>query len=473
MNFVSFSFVALFAVALLLRLTAKRRSGFFLLALLALSWTFYAWHVPSYLVLISVSTLVDYCAARGIEAVPPDRNRARRLLLLASIGVNVGLLGFFKYAGFLAETTRHLVGGSDDAFSIPDIVLPIGISFYTFQSMSYTIDVYRGKLKAEKSFLRVATYVAFFPQLVAGPIVRATDFLYQFDRRRSIRARVWSQGAYLVIRGLFLKVILADHLGWVVDKHWDRAAGEEAVPGLSLALLVFFAGQLFCDFAGYSSIARGLAYFLGFRLPVNFDAPYLARSFTEFWRRWHITLSSWMKDYLYIPLGGNRRGRLRAYGNLFLVMLISGLWHGAAWTFVAWGALHGLAVALERMIGMNRAERPLWLAAPWAIVVQLTWIFSMGWFRAEGFEAGNRMIVRALADLADLGRTGLYQAFQLTDMSLGWFLIAFVAVFHLRAWLAPHVGKLTAWEKVMAAGAMLAAVLSFNITGQQFIYFQF
>lgn len=473
MSFVSSSFALLFVVALAVRLLARRRGRFFVPAILALSWTFYAWHVPHYLVLIVVSTLVDYLAARGLGALPPVRTRVRRLLLAASIAVNLGLLGTFKYAGFLTESVLWIVGGGSGQFSIPDLVLPIGISFYTFQSMSYTLDVYRGRLQAETSFLKVATYVAFFPQLVAGPIVRAADFLYQLDRRRRIRARVWAEGGYLILRGLFLKVVLADNLAWIVNDHWATASGDTGVPGLSLAILVFFAGQLFCDFAGYSSIARGIAYLLGFRLPVNFNAPHIARSFSEFWRRWHITLSTWMRDYLYIPLGGNRRGRARAYVNLFLVMLISGLWHGAAWTFVAWGALHGAAVAVERVVGMNRGDRPAWATAIWAVGVQLTWILSMGWFRADGFREGNRMIARSLVDLADLGRTGLYQFWDLTDMTLGWVLVGLMAILHLRTALVPRLGALTAWEKATVSGAMLASVLIFYTSSEQFIYFQF
>ena len=473
MNFVSFSFAVLFAAALLLRLTVDRRKTSFVLVLLGLSWMFYAWHVPAYLVLIVTSTLVDYVAALGIASLRPERRHRRRLLLVTSISVNLGLLGYFKYAGFLAESFLWLTGSASGEFSVPAIVLPIGISFYTFQSMSYTIDVYQGRLEAEANFVKLATYIAFFPQLVAGPIVRATDFLYQFDRRRRVCAQVWAEGSYLIVRGLFLKVVLADNLAWIVNGIWATAAGDEVVPGLSFAALTLFAGQLFCDFSGYSSIARGIAYLLGFRLPVNFDAPYAARSFSEFWRRWHITLSSWMRDYLYIPLGGNRKGKARAFVNLFLVMLISGLWHGAAWTFVAWGALHGLAVAVERLAGMNRGDRSRWTTAIWAVMVQLTWIVSMGWFRAEGFQEGNRMIGRALVDISLLWRDGLHEFWQLTDLTLGWCLVFVVAFLHLRTALAPRIGPLRDWEKAFGAGCMLACVLIFYTSGEQFIYFQF
>ncbi len=360
------------------------------------------------------------------------------------------------------------------AWSASEVVLPIGISFYTFQSMSYTIDVYRGRFPAEKSFARLACYIAFFPQLVAGPIVRARDFLYQLDRRRPPRMAVFAAGAYLIVRGLFLKLVIADNLGLIVDENWQGAAAPGADGGLALSMLVFFAGQLFCDFAGYTDIARGLAYQLGFTLPINFKAPYIAASFTDFWRRWHITLSTWFRDYLYIPLGGNRRGDLRASGNLIAVMLIAGLWHGANWTFVLWGGVHGLAIAVERGLGLTAGPKNRAGATLWGMFVVLTWILSMGMFRAADAGEGRRIIRNAFSGLIDLPSAGL-ESLSAPGIAIGWWIMLPVAALHVRALLTEktRVNPPATYEKTIYAGAMLAAVLMLYTTSQQFIYFQF
>ena len=475
MNFVSVSFLALFAVAWALRLAAPSGSRGYVVGLLLLSWTFYAWHVPWYLGLIVASTMVDYLAARMLATT--EAPLSRRAVLAASLAVNLGLLGFFKYGGFLARTVADLataIGLEGWEASLPEVVLPIGISFYTFQSMSYTIDVYRGRVAAERSFLRVATYIAFFPQLVAGPIVRASDFLYQLDRQRRVRLRVLSEGSYLIVRGLFLKVVVADNLGRIVDELWETAAAEEGSPVVAAAVLVLFAGQLFGDFAGYTDIARGVAFHLGFRLPVNFRAPYIAVSFAEFWRRWHVSLSSWMRDYLYIPLGGSRRGAARGLVNLGVVMVLSGLWHGAAWTFVLWGLVHGIAAACERVVGLARGGRSTVAALLWAVVVQVTWVASMGLFRAESLGQA----VGVLGNAASLLMPGSVSS-ELEEKTayLLWMGAAFLAplvAFHLRAWLAERLGWASSpLERAAYAGGMVAAILMLYTTGQDFIYFQF
>ena len=475
MSFVSLSFIAVQLAALVLRAVTRRSRVAYLIGLLALSWLFYAWSVPEYLILILFSTTVDYCVARLLAGTPPSARAARRGLLAVSLALNLGVLAYFKYAGFIARNWMSLAGGL--GFWTPDvttadIVLPIGISFYTFESMSYTIDVYRGRIEAEKNFLRLACFIAFFPHLVAGPIVRAGEFLYQFTRPRRFRTRVFAEGTYLVIRGLFLKMVVADNLGQLVDQHW-RTAGAAAPTGtLAMSLLIFFACQLFCDFAGYTDIARGLAYQLGFRLPINFNAPYLAATFTEFWRRWHITLSSWMRDYVYIPLGGNQRGPVRVAFNVLLVMLVAGLWHGANWTFVAWGAMHGSAIVLERMLGLARGPRPRMVGAAWYVVVQTTWILSLGMFRAEDVRQGYQIIHNAMAGLATLPSSmppspGV--------ISIGWWFVLPVVALHARSllterrWL-PAVSEL---EKAAYAGAMVAAILTLYATSREFIYFQF
>ncbi len=470
MDFISVSFVVLYLVALALRaLSAARDRRLYVVGLLLLSWVFYGWHVPAYLALLLLSTGVDYVAARAIAAAPAASAGRRRAWLAASLAVNLGLLGYFKYGGFLAANLAAVLGES--AGSAWRVILPVGISFYTFQSMSYTIDVYRGVVRAEPSFARFACYVAFFPQLVAGPIVRAGDFLYQLGRYRPLRLRVLGEGAYLIVRGLFLKMVVADNLGRVVDSHWAEAAAGAGDGWVAFSLLVFFACQLFCDFAGYTDIARGVAYHLGFRLPINFDAPYLATTFSDFWRRWHISLSTWFRDYVYVPLGGNRRGGARTALNLLLVMLAAGLWHGANWTFVLWGALHGVAVAGERMLGLARGPRGRAAAALWYLVVQLSWILSMALFRAADISEARGILTCATG--AACGANGGAAAVP-GDVVAGWWLVLPVVALHLRSWIGERSGaRLHPYERALYAGAMSAAILTLYTTSRQFIYFQF
>jgi alginate O-acetyltransferase complex protein AlgI len=471
-SFVSAAFAILYVVALALRAATRTASPVYVVGLLMLSWVFYAWHVPWYLALLVFVIGVAHVAARLIAATPTSSARTRLGLLVGSLAINLGLLGYFKYAGFLLESFAELSGRSN--FTAPEIVLPIGISFFTFQAMSYTVDVYRGDIAAETSFLRLACYISFFPQLVAGPIVRAGTFLYQFERRRRLCWRVFAEGTYLIIRGLFLKVVVADNLGQIVDAHWGKAVAGDAPPLVALSVLVFFACQLYCDFAGYTDIARGLAYQLGFRLPINFNAPYLAATFTDFWRRWHITLSTWFRDYVYVPLGGNRHGRARAYSNLLLVMLVAGLWHGARWTFVIWGAVHGLAVAVERALGFARGPRTSLVVLVWFLVVQLTWIFSMGMFRAADAAQGWRIICNALSGIV-APTAGITASASEGLISWGWWLTLPVAALHARALLTERqvFGPPAVYERTVYAGAMLAAILALYPTTRQFIYFQF
>ncbi len=480
MSFISFSFVALYFAALLVRWGTPPRAGssgtvLRISGLLVLSWTFYAWHVPWYILLILASTLVDYLAALALDSPAdsssPRSSVKRRAILVTSLLTNLGLLGYFKYAGFLASAVNEVSGGG---FSVPEILLPIGISFYTFQSMSYTIDVYRGQIQADRNFLRLACYIAFFPQLVAGPIVRASEFLYQFARKRRFHLRIFVFGGYLILRGLFLKMVVADNLGEIVDQYWNQAASEPQ-DSLALAMLFFFACQLFCDFAGYVDIARGVAYQLGFRLPINFNAPYIARSFSEFWHRWHITLSEWMRDYLSIPLGGNQKGRLRGYINLMLVMLISGLWHGANWTFLLWGGSLGLALVIERMLGMARPGLSPLKTLPWFVLVQLSWILSMGLFRASDLEQGKAIIRNALYGIQTLPTEGLDVAGTEGLIMLGWWFTVPVWLLHGRAWLGENtaIGEPGRYERAAVAGFMLAALLMIYSSGQPFIYCQF
>ena len=357
--------------------------------LLVFSYLFYAAWNPPFVALLAISTVVDWHVAKRMASAVGS---ARRGLLLVSLTVNLGLLGYFKYGGFLLENFQRLVATLGIDYQPPawDIVLPVGISFYTFQTLSYTIDIYRGRLEPWGSFLDFALFVSFFPQLVAGPIVRAADFLPQCVRPRFITWNQLGWGTALLTVGLFEKVILADtFMAPVADRVYGLAEHAGFVDAWIGTLA--FSGQIFFDFAGYSTCAIGVATMLGFVIPRNFRFPYAAIGFSDFWRRWHISLSTWLRDYLYIPLGGNRKGRRRTLVNLGLTMLLGGLWHGAAWRFVVWGGLHGLYLVAERGVrrlgvGARYADRwygKLTLVLGTYALVCLAWVF----FRAPDFSA--------------------------------------------------------------------------------------
>ncbi len=304
-----------------------------------------AWNV-NYAILILASTLVDYLVSLKIPTVRINKKKA---LLVSSLLSNLGILFVFKYLNFFTLSLEALSSWLQHPMSIPtlDVLLPVGISFYTFQSLSYTIDVYKGEKAPERNFFTFALYVSFFPQLVAGPIERATCLLPQFNSFKKVNYSNLSTGARLILLGFFKKIVIADNLAIYVDHIYKN---PESFKGLSLLLAIyFFAFQIYCDFSGYSDIAIGCSRLLGIDLMINFKRPYFARSFKDFWSRWHISLSTWFRDYLYIPLGGNKATLKRIYGNLIIVFIISGLWHGASWTFVFWGGLHGVFLCLERL----------------------------------------------------------------------------------------------------------------------------
>lgn len=320
------------------------------------SYYFYYKSSGIYFILLAVVTLSDYLIAKAIhnsrEENADDLSYGRgyrKMLVLLSLAVDLGFLGYFKYANFVGANFALIVGQN---FQPWDIFLPVGISFFTFQSLSYTIDVYRGELRPLGSLLDYAFYVSFFPQLVAGPIVRARDFAPQIRKPLVINNRMIAMGVYLIVIGLFKKAVISDYISInFVDRVFDnplRYTGVENLFGL-----IGYAMQLYCDFSGYSDMAIGIALLLGFRFPANFNAPYKADSVSDFWRRWHISLSSWIRDYVYISLGGNRKGDLRTCFNIFITMLLAGLWHGASWNFVIWGALFGLAQVVHRTFRVN------------------------------------------------------------------------------------------------------------------------
>lgn len=346
MLFNSLTFLVFFVIVFTLHRLIPSWNGKKRLLLLA-SYLFYAAWNPPYVFILLFSTTLDWWLARCIWKSNDDRHRW--LLLIASLASNLGLLGFFKYGAFLLDNTQRLLAVFGLHYSPPgfDIVLPIGISFYTFASLSYTLDVYRREVEGDWRYLDYALFVSFFPHLVAGPIVRARQLLPQIRAPRAVSYDQLGWGLVLLCLGLFSKTVLADSVfAPVVNRVYSNPAVYNSAD--AWAAVFGFSGQIYFDFSGYSLCAIGLALCFGFEFPDNFRYPYAARGFSDFWRRWHITLSSWLRDYLYIPLGGNRHGTLRTYVSLMLTMFIGGLWHGASWMFVLWGGLHGLYLAIER-----------------------------------------------------------------------------------------------------------------------------
>jgi len=381
MLFNSLTFIVFFALVLALHnaplgWTTKKTN------LLVASYLFYAAWNPPFVILVWLSTVIDWHVARRMFV--EQRAGRRKMLLAVSVIVNLGILGYFKYGGFLLENFIALAATVGIDYQAPDwsIVLPVGISFYTFQTMAYSLDVYLRRAEPAKSFLDFALFVTFFPQLVAGPIVRPTHLIPQFAAPRVATRQQLYWGLGLITIGLFQKIVVADGLlAQSADKVFS--AGETLHPLDAWLGTLAFSGQIFSDFAGYSTTAIGVALALGFGLPDNFCYPYASIGFSDFWRRWHISLSSWLRDYLYIPIGGNRKGNIRTYANLMTTMLLGGLWHGASWTFVVWGGLHGLYLSLHKL--MMERDWPRWPSLLAGLVtfhaVTLSWIF----FRSPDF----------------------------------------------------------------------------------------
>lgn len=397
MIFSSGLFLFLFLGFSLVYLLLKKTTTLRLLFVVLFSYYFYYKSSGTYFFLLAVVTLSDFTLARLMERT--ERKGARRALLITSLCINLGLLCYFKYTNFFYEMLASLWGGQ---FHALDIFLPVGISFFTFQSLSYTLDVYRGELKALRNPLDYAFFVSFFPQLVAGPIVRARDFIPQIRRPVVVTPEMFGRGVYFIAAGLFKKAILSDYISVnFVERIFDNPGLYSGIE--NLFGVYGYALQIYCDFSGYSDMAIGLALLLGFHFPLNFRSPYKASSITEFWHRWHISLSTWLRDYLYISMGGNRRGKLRTYFNLFMTMLLGGLWHGASWNFVFWGAIHGIALALHKfwrsLLGRDKhyqsrgIRRVLGILLTFHLVC-LCWIF----FRNSTFEASWTMIHQIVAN---------------------------------------------------------------------------
>lgn len=467
--------LAIFTAYWLLRKRNRERR----VLLLAAGYTFYAqWNVK-YLGLIIISTLIDYVLAREIDR--RDDPRWRRGLMACSVVSNVGVLALFKYYGFFVAELNDLMMSFGLRSSLPtlNLLLPVGISFFTFENVSYTLDVYRKKIPPTKSLLDYAIFVSFFPRMVAGPIIRASHFLPQLQARPKYDDQRVINGFYLILKGLAKKIILADMLGfWLAD---DVFGSPDSYHGARVLLGVYaYAFQIYNDFSGYTDIAIGSSKMLGFELPENFNRPYMARNLQDFWRRWHISLSTWLRDYLYIPLGGSRISASRTYLNLFITMVLGGLWHGANWTFVVWGAFHGMMLGVTRVVqrALGQHEEPAvaitWPARLWA-AAEIFICFNLvcaGWilFRAPDLPTA----LNVFAQLGQDGSLGMGHPYA----KLSALLLLAAVILHLTPirWRERTEERFVRMPAYAQAAVMVAAVGAYTLLSGQgvpFLYFQF
>jgi alginate O-acetyltransferase complex protein AlgI len=479
MLFNSVHFLAFFPVAVIVHFLLRDRYRW--MWLLATSYYFYMSWRPPYVLVLMALTLIDYVAA--IRIADAKTLRGKRLFLVVSIAANLTLLGVFKYFDFFNDSIGTLLGLASVRYNPPefDLLLPVGISFHTFQAMSYTIDVFKGHKEPERNLGYFALYVAFFPQLVAGPIERAGHLLPQFRRRHDFNYALATDGLRLMAWGFFKKLVIADRVALYVNEVYAR---PDAHSSLQLAVATYlFAYQIYCDFSGYSDIAIGAAKVLGYDLTRNFAFPYSAMGIGDFWRRWHISLSSWFRDYVYVPLGGNRGGAWKTYRNVLVVFTLSGLWHGANWTFVVWGALHGAFLVAERategfrqrassFVGFASAPR---LRAAVSVVVTfhlvvVAWIF----FRAAS--VGDALTI--LRRIASLTGTGVVvEGFGASELYTA--LVAIVALEAVqyaqrRTSLNRLIRRQPLWLRWSVYHAVVVVILLFGrFDEREFIYFQF
>ncbi len=445
--------------------------------LLVASYIFYGTWNWRFLGLIWLTTVLDYFCGRWIEASDAHPVR-RKQILWFSVSTNLIVLGLFKYFNFFASNFQHLaalVGWQVDPVTL-QVILPVGISFYTFQSMSYVIDVYRREHRAALSLRDFALYVAFFPHMIAGPIQRATNLLVQISRERRVNPEQSHEGCWLVFWGLFKKVFVADNLARIVSgifsQDFHTLSGASALTGVYA-----FAFQIYGDFSGYSDMARGLAKLMGFELVVNFKHPYFVTNPRDFWRNWHISLSNWLRDYLYIPLGGNRLGEFRMYVNLFLTMLLGGLWHGAAWTFVFWGAYQGMTLILHRWVEPAlrkiRFENPiskiLWFAVR---VIFMFHVTCLGWlfFRSPSLAQAGGMLGSILFNWRPFDPQAVETVIRIFQIT--WLLLV-VEVFQKVKDDLLIVFHWPVWVKAPLYATLFYCILLYGTSAQEFIYFQF
>ena len=473
MIFSSGVFLWLFAAFIAIYVALRSHDTARIIFVTCFSYYFYYKSSGFYFFLLAVVTVSDFIIARTMQQV--DRKGLRKLLVALSLAINLGLLCYFKYTNFFGEVWASAMGLHLDAL---DIFLPVGISFFTFQSLSYTIDVYRRRIEPLRSLLDYAFYVSFFPQLVAGPIVRAKDFIPQIRRPLCVTHAMMGEGVWLIATGLFKKVVISDYIS--INFVERIFADPSLYSGLENLLGVYgYTMQIYCDFSGYSDMAIGIALLLGFRFNTNFDSPYKSASITEFWRRWHISLSSWLKDYLYISLGGNRKGRVRQYLNLIITMFLGGLWHGASWNFVVWGMLHGIALAVHKMwitlTGSQVGNRGTWWRQAINVIVTFHFVcFCWIFFRNADFTNSATMLSQI---------TGSFHGELLPQLITGyWKVFALIALGYILHFTPEHLeqrakalmAKAPFWVYVAVMVAAIYLAIQMRSTEiQPFIYFQF
>ena len=480
MLFNSIDFAIFFPIFFLLYWIVAKKLTLRNLFLLAASYLFYGWWDWRFLFLIIFSSLVDFIV--GGRLYRAKSKRTKKIYLMISLSLNLGLLIYFKYVNFFIDSfinSFNFFGGSLQTYSL-NIILPVGISFYTFQTLSYTIDIYRNQLKPTKDWLSFFTFVAFFPQLVAGPIERASHLLPQFHKTYNFNYKALKSGLLLMAFGLFKKMVIADRLAILVNDVYNNPTGHSGQD--LIVATIFFAFQIYCDFSGYSDIAIGISRTLGFDLMKNFDTPYFSKSITEFWRRWHISLSTWFRDYVYIPLGGSRLGEYRTYYNLFLVFLVSGLWHGAAVTFIIWGTIHGLIIVFEKAfrnhgVRFNRENSiisPIFMLSTFAIVC-FAWIF----FRAKSF-LDSAYIVKNLFHFNPEQKDFYHLGLAPHEFNLAITVILLLLIFdfiHRRYNALSILNRTNVLVRGLAYTIIIFSIVIFGIYGNdsvsEFIYFQF
>lgn len=476
MLFNSFEFLVFFLVVIVTYFSLPHR--FRRLLLLVSSYFFYGYWEPKYLIIILGSTIIDFTLGKLI--FQSGTKKRKRLYLYLSLFSNLSVLFFFKYFNFFLNNISPVIQLADEGytFSALDIILPVGISFYTFQTLSYSIDIYNGKIKApERNFGIFALFVSFFPQLVAGPIERASHLLPQFHEKMKFDLIRFKSGLTLILWGLFKKIVIADRLALIVNEIYNNPVDYH---GLTIVVgTVFFAVQIYCDFSGYSDIAIGIARMLGFDFMKNFNAPYFSKSISEFWNRWHISLSTWFRDYVYIPLGGSRVVKWRWYYNLFITFLISGFWHGAEWTFILWGVFHGFLLIGETFFKIQRTNKLIIILQNFKTVI----LVCFGWvlFRANSMEDAVYVFLEIFSfDNYELSQLSPYiipvskNLVFSSDFMLAYLGLAVLFVFEYLFFVKKLFYNLPFWIKSSMYIGVVIWILLFGAFGKnEFIYFQF
>jgi alginate O-acetyltransferase complex protein AlgI len=470
MLFSSFDFLVFFPIVTLayFLLPEQFRNTWLLLS----SCFFYMFLIPYYIIILLGTISTDFIAGKYIYK--ENNPRRKKQLLTLSLIINIGILFFFKYYNFFASEFAQLFGTQNTDDFLFQVVLPIGLSFHTFQSMSYTIEIYRGHCIPEKNYFRFMLFVMFYPQLVAGPIERPQNLLHQFNEKKTFEYDRVKSGLWLMLVGFFKKIVVADRLSVLVDSVYANPDGFKGIP--TLLAILFFTIQIYCDFSGYTDIARGAARVMGFELMENFRLPYFSKSIGEFWSRWHISLSSWFKDYVYIPLGGNKVNVYKVIRNVFIVFLVSGLWHGANWTFIVWGAAHGLVVIVERLTHFSKSKFSTYFGTIYSfLIVSILWVF----FRAENLNQAFEILKNAL----QFPQTGIGVQFRglgltVNDLMLsGIFAVLLFThdLFTLKVNIYEWVQRRSAALRWTIYYILVILVIFYSVTDgtKNFIYFQF